>query len=29
MGGFMNNGLFVTAYERNFDILNYGTVGSK
>ena len=29
MGGFMNNGLFVTAYERNFDILNYGTVGTK
>lgn len=26
MGGFMNRGLFVTAYERNFDILNYGTV---
>jgi len=29
MGGFMNNGLFVTAYERNFDILNYGTLGTK
>lgn len=29
MGGFMNNGLFVTAYERNFDILNYGAVGTK
>lgn len=29
MGGFMNNGLFVTAYERNFDILNYGPVGTK
>lgn len=28
MGGFMNHGMFVTAYERNFDILNYGTVGS-
>jgi LysM repeat protein/ABC-type branched-subunit amino acid transport system substrate-binding protein len=29
MGGFMNNGLFVTAYERNFDIVNYGTIGTK
>jgi LysM repeat protein/ABC-type branched-subunit amino acid transport system substrate-binding protein len=29
MGGYMNNGLFVTAYERNFDILNYGTLGTK
>lgn len=29
MGGFMNNGMFVTAYERNFDILNYGTIGTK
>lgn len=28
MGGFMNLGLFVTAYERNFDILNYGVIGS-
>lgn len=26
MGGFMNRGLFVTAYERNFDILNYGSM---
>ncbi|MDP2337725.1 MAG: LysM peptidoglycan-binding domain-containing protein [Bacteroidota bacterium] len=26
MGGFMNQSLFVTAYERNFDVLNYGTV---
>jgi len=25
MGGFMNQGLFVTSYERNYDILNYGT----
>ena len=25
MGGFMNQSLFVTAYERNYDILNYGT----
>jgi len=29
MGGFMNNGMFVTAFERNFDILNYGTTGTK
>ncbi|HZL11959.1 MAG TPA: LysM peptidoglycan-binding domain-containing protein [Prolixibacteraceae bacterium] len=29
MGGFMNHGMFVTAYERNYDILNYGTVGGK
>ncbi|MFY9154464.1 MAG: LysM peptidoglycan-binding domain-containing protein [Prolixibacteraceae bacterium] len=28
MGGFMNQGLFVTAYERNFDILNYGVMDS-
>ena len=28
MGGFMNHGLFVTAYERNFDITNYGIIGS-
>ncbi len=27
MGGFMNNGLFVTAWERNYDIKNYGIVG--
>lgn len=26
MGGFMNKSLFVTAFERNFDILNLGTV---
>ena len=25
MGGYMNQSLFVTAYERNYDILNYGT----
>lgn len=25
--GFMNHGLFVTAYERNYDVLNLGTVG--
>ena len=25
MGGFMNNGLFVTSYERNYDIMNCGT----
>ena len=24
MGGFVNNSLFITAYERNFDILSYG-----
>ncbi|MBA4411403.1 MAG: hypothetical protein C0397_18535 [Odoribacter sp.] len=29
MGGYMNTGLFVTAYERNFDILNYGSIGGK
>ncbi|HAQ18702.1 MAG TPA: hypothetical protein DCR40_05625 [Prolixibacteraceae bacterium] len=29
MGGYMNTGLFVTAYERNFDILNYGAIGVK
>ncbi|MDO8930656.1 MAG: ABC transporter substrate-binding protein, partial [Bacteroidota bacterium] len=28
MGGFMNHGMFVTAFERNYDILNYGTVGT-
>jgi LysM repeat protein/ABC-type branched-subunit amino acid transport system substrate-binding protein len=28
MGGFMNNGLFVTAYERNYDVLKYGTTVS-
>jgi len=27
MSGFMNHGLFVTAWERNFDILNYGSIG--
>lgn len=27
MGGYMNNGLFVTSYERNFDVLNFGTFG--
>ncbi len=27
MGGFMNFGLFVTAFERNYDVLNYGTFG--
>jgi hypothetical protein len=27
MGGFMNNGLFITAWERNFDILNGGIIG--
>ena len=26
MGGYMNKSLFVTAYERNYDILNYGTL---
>ena len=26
MGGFMNKSLFVTAYERNYDIINYGTL---
>ena len=25
MGGYMNQSLFVTAYEHNYDILNYGT----
>jgi len=29
VGGYMNCGLFVTAYERNYDILNYGIAGSK
>ena len=28
LGGFMNSGMFVTAYERNYDILNYGTFGT-
>lgn len=28
MGGYMNQSLFVTAYERNYDILNYGTMVS-
>ena len=28
MGGFMNYGMFVTAFERNYDVLNYGTVGT-
>lgn len=27
MGGLLNGGLFVTAFERNFDVLNYGTLG--
>lgn len=27
LGGFMNNGLFITAWERNYDIKNYGIVG--
>lgn len=27
MGGYMNEGLFVTSYERNFDVLNLGTIG--
>lgn len=27
MGGFINSGMFVTSYERNFDILNFGTYG--
>ncbi len=25
MGGFLNHSLFVTSYERNFDVLNYGS----
>lgn len=29
MGGFMNSGMFVTAYERNYDIFNYGTIGGQ
>ena len=29
VGGYMNCNLFVTAYERNYDILNYGIAGSK
>ena len=28
MGGFMNRGLFVTAWERNYDVKNYGIVVS-
>lgn len=28
MGGFMNKNLFITSWERNFDILKFGTVGS-
>ena len=28
MGGYMNQSLFITAYERNYDILNYGTLVS-
>ena len=28
MGGFMNQGLFVTGFERNFDVLNLGTFDS-
>ncbi|HET6555668.1 MAG TPA: LysM peptidoglycan-binding domain-containing protein [Prolixibacteraceae bacterium] len=28
MGGYMNHSLFVTAYERNFDVANLGTVAS-
>jgi LysM repeat protein len=28
MGGFMNYGMFVTSFERNYDVLNYGTVGT-
>lgn len=27
MGGFMNHGLFVTSYERNFDVLKFGIFG--
>jgi LysM repeat protein len=27
MGGWLNGGLFITAFERNFDVLNYGTFG--
>jgi hypothetical protein len=27
MGGWLNGGLFITAFERNFDVLNYGTLG--
>lgn len=27
MGGFINHSLFVTGYERNFDVLNLGTFG--
>jgi LysM repeat protein len=28
-GGFLNHSLFITAYERNFDVLNYGAYGKK
>ena len=27
MGGFMNKSLLITSYERNFDILDYGSTG--
>jgi len=27
MGGSMNHGMFVTGYERNFDVVNYGIAG--
>ena len=29
MGGFMNHGMFVTGYERNFDVVNYGIAGEQ
>jgi LysM repeat protein/ABC-type branched-subunit amino acid transport system substrate-binding protein len=29
MGGYMNHSLFVTSYERNFDVNSLGTVGSE
>jgi LysM repeat protein/ABC-type branched-subunit amino acid transport system substrate-binding protein len=29
MGGSMNHGMFVTGYERNFDVVNYGIVGEQ
>jgi len=29
MGGSMNRGMFVTGYERNFDVVNYGIAGEK
>ena len=28
-GGFENHGMFITAYERNFDVLSYGIFGGK